>query len=725
MSDYDLKAEFQENYRYSHDYWAPFVKDAQVYTLAASGYTWSDEERKALIKEGREPLELNIMRRPLQFFSGYLRDNVNQVIYGPVEGSDQKTADQFTKLSYYVWDKGKGYPTFLDAADESFKSGISLCGIQMDYSRDFVNGDVAFFNRTYNSFFLDPTFGSIDLSDCGFAITRDLIIKESAKQLLPFIDSQIIDDIGMGYRDDKFMTYHPQFTTMSRNRNLLAYDQYYRRTTKTRKYLIDLDNAFHRDITDLPADELRKLKEGINKLQQDREDAEILGLDLEEMPNVEIRSVERPYIELHIMLNGQPVWAGEDKTGIVDTYPFVPMLCYFEPSIWMPSQRIQGMASCQWSAQRQFIKRHMKIIDMMDSTISTGYKYLIGSVADISDLQQSGQNKLVGVVNDPEKAPQGLDSVQQLQGGGANPALIEYQNVLDKLTLTLGNVTEASLGMDEKRNTLVSGRLAQVQIAQNLMSNRKVFDNIDTAQMILGGLIMQVIQNKFPVGKVKRILGEDPTQQFYDKEFEQYDAVIKEGVRSRSQKDAYYYELVNLKRDGIVDVPQSEIIGALAMAGMSDLEEAIQQQEQQQQQQQEKIDAQERLAMELGNAEKEQKIALAQERRARVVADLGLAEERISEASSNRADAALARAKTITEIATMEDERIIRVLEFVNMLEAQEAIGQDQVSEKISAQASLINSDTEGSAENQVVQQAQQELNQEVQNGLQEGQGLA
>ena len=93
IDDYVIKAEFQENYRYAHDFWAPFIKDAQVYSLAASGYTWSDDERKALIKEGREPLEYNIMRRPLQFFSGYLRDNINQIIYSPVEGSDQQTAD--------------------------------------------------------------------------------------------------------------------------------------------------------------------------------------------------------------------------------------------------------------------------------------------------------------------------------------------------------------------------------------------------------------------------------------------------------------------------------------------------------------------------------------------------------------------------------------------------------------------------------------------------------
>jgi hypothetical protein len=722
VQDVDLRSEFLENYRYAHDYWQPFVKDAEVYTLAASGYTWSNAERKALVAEGREPIEFNITRRPLQFFSGYLRDNINSIVYGPVEGSDQKTADQFTKLGYYIWDKGQGYPTFLDACDEGMKSGIALCGIRMDYSNDFVNGDIQFFKRTYNSFFLDPTFESIDLKDCGFAITRDLITRESAKQLLPFIPASDIDDVSMGFRDDKFMSYHPQFTTFSRNRNLLAYDQYYRRTSRTRTYLVDLDNAFHRDISDLSAEDLRNLKAGVKKLQQDRKDAEILNLDLDQVPNVEIRSVNRPYVELNIMLNGQAMWSGEDKTGICETFPFVPLICYMEPSIWSPSQRIQGMAGSQYSAQRQFNKRHMKIIDMMDSTISTGYKYLIGSVPDTSDLQQSGQNRIVGVSPDPEKAPQGLGSVEQLQGGGANPSLMEYQAVLDKLTLTLGNVTEASLGMDEKRNTLVSGRLAQVQIAQNLMSNRKVFDNIDTSQQVLGSLILQVIQNHYPPGKVKRILAEEPTEQFYNKEFEQFDAVIKEGVRSKSQRDAYYYELVNLKRDGIVDVPQSAIVGALGMAGLSDLQESIAQQQEQQAEQQKKIDAAEAMQMELANSQKEANLALAQVRRGREVGELGLMQYRSSEAQQNIAEAALTRAKTITEIASMEDDRIMKVIQFVNSLETDQREKTIDLANQTENIADKINTDTEGTVENAQMQTAQQEINNIVNQGVQNGQ---
>lgn len=688
LTDTEIRGEFQENYRYSHDFWAPFNKDAQVYTLAASGYTWSDDERKTLIKEGREPLELNIIRRPLQFFSGYLRDHINEIIYSPVEGSDQKTADQFTKLSYYIWDKGKGFPTFLDGADEAFKSGIALCGIFMDYSKDFINGDIKFYKRCYNQFYLDPTFEAIDLSDCSFGIMRDLVDKQYAKQLLPDVDPNFINDLSMGYRDDKFMQYHPQFTTFSRNRNLIAYDQYYKKVTRKRQFLVDMKSNFYRDITDLDKDEKNRLKMGLRRLEDLRYNADFYDINRDQIPHVEIRSVDRLFVELNVLLNGQRVYCGDDKTGINKTYPFVPQICYMEPSIWMPSQRIQGIASCNWSAQRQFNKRHMKIVDMMDSDISTGFKYLLGTVPDPQDLQQSGQNRIIGI--DPENNPAGINAVEQLRGGGANPALIEYQKILDDLTLTLSNVTPSALGVDEGGNTQISGRLAQVRIAQGLIGNRKILENVETAQEVLGTLVLQCVQAKYPPGKIERILAETPTDQFYEQEFEQYDSVVKEGIRSKSQKDAYYYELVNLKKDGIVDVPQAEIVRALSMAGLSDLEEAIEKRDEMLAAQAAQEAEFKQAQLDVLKATKEEKLGLAGERKSREISNLALKDERESEAQQNIAQAALDRAKAITEIAGLHESRILKVLDFINMLEQQEAAGREAQKLQVSAEAQSI-----------------------------------
>ena len=671
QTDRDLLREFQENYRYAHDYWAPFNTNAKVFTNAAGGFTWSNNELKELEKEGREPIEFNILRRPLQFFSGYLRDNLNSVVYEPMEGSDQKTADQLTKLSYYIWDKGEGYNTFLNSADESMKSGISLCGLRMDYSKDFINGDISFFNRTYNSFYLDPNFERIDLKDCSFAITRDLLDKSIAKQMLPFVDPKHIDDIQGSFRDDKFMSYHPNSTFLMKNRNVIAYDQYYTRVTKNRTFLIDESNSFYRDITDLSKEDSDKLKVGIYRIRKLHEEARAAGEDTSQLPSLtEIKSLNRDFVELNIMLNGQPVYTGDDKTGINKTFPFAPNICYLEPSIWHSSQRLQGLAAAGYSAQRQFNKRHMKIQDMMDSTISTGFKYLLGSVPDVSDLQQSGQNKLIGV--DPENAPEGLGSVQELNGGSANPSLIEYQSVLDQLTLTLLNVNESVLGVDDKGNTQVSGRLAQVRIGQGLRSNRKIFDNIELCQKVIGGLVLTAIQSKYSPGKIKRILGEEPTEQFYEKDFEQYDSIIKEGVRSQSQKDAYYYELVNLKREQIVDVPQEEIVRALQMSGMSDLEEAIKKQAESQQQQAQQEQMLQQKQIELIDATTQEKLGLAAERSSRTESNIGLSQERRAAAVKDLAMAELDKAKAIVEISKLHEDRLAQAFDIVNQIHTQE-----------------------------------------------------
>ena len=135
------------------------------------------------------------------------------------------------------------------------------------------------------------------------------------------------------------------------------------------------------------------------------------------------------------------------------------------------------------------------------------------------------------------------------------------------------------------------------------------------------------------------------------------------------------------------------------MSGISDLEEAIQAQQEQQAEQQKKIDEQERIALELANTQIEKNLATASERKSRERSNLGLEISRISEAEENRADAALARAKTITEIASLEDDRIIKVMEFVTMLERQEIEDRQNLQIQLEGKAQAITDSVESKQE--------------------------
>ena len=58
----------------------------------------------------------------------------------------------------------------------------------------------------------------------------------------------------------------------------------------------------------------------------------------------------------------------------------------------------------------------------------------------------------------------------------------------------------------------------------------------------------------------------------------------------------------------------------------------------------------------------DQNTALAEERRARVLADIGLARERISEGEQNYAKALLDNAKTVKEIQDLDRKRLLDVM---------------------------------------------------------------
>lgn len=704
----DITAEFKDNLKYAQEYWSPYVNLARATTKAAAGRSWTTQEMALLAEQHREPLEYNIIRNKIEFLSGYLRDNLKSVVIAPVEGSDQKTADQFTKVEYQIWDKDYGNEVFLNAADECIKSGICLAGVEMNYAKDFLNGDVTFFSRTFGSFYLDPTFENIDLRDCGFAMMRDIIKKDSVRSLMPTLNQKDIDEIGsVAFGTGQYDKYNSYLNYTIRQKDSCVYDRYYVRTTKNHRYMIDETTGYFKDVTGKSDSEIKDLKIGLERMSMIQRNAELYDLPVSEEHKIYFKTVERPYIELNVFINERLVYNGIDQTKITEMYPFAPVICFFEPSIWDSELRIQGQSQVLYLLNRDFNKRHVKIVDIIDRCASKGYKYLLGSIPDVTDLENTGQNVRIGVEGDPEKNPAGLGALEEINGGDVPSSLLEYQDILNKLSLDLANINPSLMGMDEGGNTQISGRLAQTRIIQGLISNRKIFDNIEIAQKILGKVAMLAVQRNYPAGKIRRIINEEPTQQFYLEDFEQYDAVIKEAVRSQSQKDAYYYELVNLKREGIVNISEQDILKALSMTGLSDLEESIAQREQAQAQEEKEVKDIEKTLM---IAEAKQRFAMAKESEGRMQNDLAGSVEKLSQAAENKSQAVLDKAKTITEIASMNDDRILKVLEFIKSLNIDQSIDQTKNEIKSEVKKSQLQENIENVNDKQV-----QPL--EVQNG--------
>lgn len=647
---------FYDAYRTWGVYYAAAYRDLRAY----AGDNWTNLEKTKLERQNRMILELNKIRRVVNLYSGYERENRTATVCAPVEGSDVKTADQFSDILYYVYEKANADYIISEAFEHSLKTGLAIIGLYMDYSRDKVNGDIKMYWKPFNALMLDPYFTKRDLSDCDQASTRDLLSKEQIKSLLPWIEPSVIDNLPTGIRDNKYqyLGIYRQYNSTYIAKNLCTYDQYWKRINKVQKYLVDMETGVTEEFNG-DGEEEAILK---SQLREDAARRAEMGLS----PRLELITSHKRSVELNIIVSGQLLYSGPDPTGL-DDYPFVPVLLYHEPLIDTFELKIQGIVRSVRDAQRQYNRRHSQIIDLMESIINTGYITKNGAVLDPNMLMQAGQGKQI-VVNE------GYDvnaDIREISPPNIPPGYLQYQDIIDKNIMEIPGASDELLGLSSVGDSQVSGKLAEVRASNGLKGNRGIFDNLEQSRKYLGLLVIEAIQKNYSPGKIARIIGEEPTEQFFSGQFEEYDCAIKQAVKTSTQREAYYYQLLQLVALG-APIPWADIMEVAPLQGSTKLHEVMRQQAEQAQQaaqaEQEAMQMQKMLDMAAVN----QSTALAEERRARVLADIGLAKERESEVTQNHAKAFLDNAKTIAQIQDIPQKRMVEVLKLASQIKAQE-----------------------------------------------------
>lgn len=627
---------FYDAYRTWGVFYAAAYRDLRAY----AGDNWTNLERTKLERQNRMVLELNKIRRVVNLYSGYERENRTQTVTAPVEGSDEITADLFSNVMYYVYEKGNADYIISEAFEHALKTGLAIVGIYMDYSKDKVNGDIKFYWKPFNALMLDPYFTKRDLSDCDQASTRDLLSKEQVKAMLPWIDPEEIDAIPTGIRDNKYqyLGIYRQYNSTYIAKNLVTYDQYWKRINKVQKYLVD-ENTGVSEEWEGTREEEKQLKE-----------------TLKHTPQVKLINSHKRTVELNIIVGGKLLYSGPDPTGL-DNFPFMPILLYHEPLIDTYELKIQGLVRSIRDAQKQYNRRHSQIIDLMESIINTGWITRNGAVLDPTMLLQAGQGRQI-VVND------GYDvnaDIREISPPNIPPGYLQYQDIIDKNIMEIPGASDELLGLSSTGDSQVSGKLAEVRSSNGLKGNRGIFDNLEQTKKYLGMLVLEAIQKNYTPGKIWRITNKEPTEEFFSGQFGEYDCAIKQAVKTATQREAYYYQLLQLVSLG-APIPWEDLLEAAPLQGKTELIEKMAERAEMQQQEQQKLQEAEQIEKAMQISQIEQNTALAEERRARVLADIGLAKERISEQEQNYAKALLDNAKTIKEIEDVDRKRLIDVM---------------------------------------------------------------
>ena len=591
----------------------------------------------------RRQFNFNRIRRVINMISGHQRKNRKSTIVVPVENGDDQTADQFSKVMMWINNQENVLETISEAFHGALVTGMNLLQVWVDYRSDPVSGNIRVDNCSYNSFLIDPYFRKPDLSDCNALWKRSFLTKRECLSLLPDKSEDIMgliaNDSGTG-RDGKF-----QFMPESYNfgyKNLLTYDEFYYRDYRTQKMLVDSQTG--------------------ETMEWKSNNEEGLEQFLLQYPQITVIDSEVPTVKLAIVVQGKVMYDGPNPIGI-DTYPFVPVLGYYNPQMPYFPWRIQGVVRGLRDAQYLYNRRRIIELDILESQINSGWIYKENALVNPKDVFMSGQGRGLALKEDAQ-----MSDVQQIQPPQIPPSMIQLSELLAKEVSEISGVNEELIGsaVDDK-----AGILSMLRQGAGLTTLQVLFDQLDRSQKTLGKIIIDIIQTNFTPGKIKKILNEEPTAQFYNKAFGKYDSVVEEGLNTSTQKQMQFAQMLQLHEAGVPITAQDLLEAATIQNKKKIVENAVKSQEQQgqMQQMQFKSEMQEQQArVQLAQARSMADQGLYMERASRVEENKSMAIERIHKANQEDQTATLDKIKAIKELEEMDLGHLEKLINLVNSL---------------------------------------------------------
>ena len=595
----------------------------------------------------RRQFNFNRIKRIVNMISGYQRQHRKSVVATPVLPHAQQGADDFTKLLYHTDSIASINEIESDAFEGAVITGMNLMSVWMDFRNDPVNGEIKVDKCAHNAFLIDPYFRSMDLSDCNNIWTRKYLTQNVIAGLLPGRESEIKNLRGWANRDGKF-----QFEPESYNygmQDLLIYDEFWYLSTRKQTSLVDVQTG-----------------ESMEWRGQDED----LDTFLRMYPQIIKIEHEIPTTKLAIVVQGKVMYHGPNPLGI-DRYPFVPVWAYYRPDIPYFPWRIQGVVRGLRDAQYLYNRRRILELDILESQINSGYKYKENALVNPKDVFLQGQGKGLAL-----KAEAQMTDVEKIEPAQVPPSMIQLSELLGQEISQISGVNEELLGSAEDDK---AGILSMLRQGAGLTTLQVLFDNLDRAKKQLGSLRIELMQANWTPGKVERILGRKPADEFYNRAFPKYDIVVEEAPLTSTQKQLALRQALYLREIGI-PIPTSYLIENMNIPDKDNLIKQITEIEQAQQRQEQQMAQLQMQQLQVDNETKisyaEAQKSLAAERLNKVQLDAALNAERLQRADEDRTGAVLNLIKAAKEVQGMEIDQLEKAINMINNIENNEVASQ-------------------------------------------------
>lgn len=678
--------ELDDFWKESQSLWQQYWYEADLDTKMATGQQDYWNSFYNVNYRNQKVLQFNKILRIINMVGGYQRDNrLASIIQAADNDPDMgETAEQRTTVLNWCKQQDRTYEKISDCFDGSNTCGLNLLNLWMDFREDPESGEIRCDRLPFNSFLMDNYWTKQDLSDCDRIWTRRYITTRQLKSLIPGIGKDI-PMLGKGYaaKDGKF-----QFLAQNwyqYQQEMYAYDEYWVKDYKKKRKLLDKSTG--------EVANWNGTKEQLQLLRQIN-------------PNVEIITATVPTIKLHVLVNNHLIYEEQSPYGI-DKFPFVPFMCYHYPEVQNYAYRYQGIVRNIRDSQIELNRRRNRLLDILDAQVQSGLMVKEDALVNPEDAFMQGPGK---VMYFKQSANLATDQVQ-FQAPPVGQGWMELIQTIEKEIMDIVGPEELfAQNMGAKEMTSV---LMKLKMGAGLTGLRNIFDRLNLSQIMVGEIMDDMIVNNFSKGKVKNILGHDASERFFDNEFSKFSCIVEEAELTASQRQLKFLQAIQMKQITPDAIPDDYLIEMSSLQDKKRLVELSQQKQQQaaqmqQQQAQAEMQQSQMLARSL-EAKAQRDFSAAGELEARAVADMGLAKERSAQAAHDRAETALSNAKALHEISDLQEDRLIKLSNFVVDLQAkQQALAGGEEEDSIE-QADKVKANVTQDDASTKLQQPQQE----------------
>lgn len=648
----DIVQEANERYQMNLSPWQSFLYEQQIDRKVYLGdhrslylYGNMNYEQQKFVFNPSMPVVNMVCGRQRQY------RKATQII--PVHGASDRTASQATKVLQSAYSFDDTYNKISNCFKESAGiTGLSLMHSWIDYRYDPICGDLRSECYSADMLMMDAFWRELDLSDCQFIRTRKYLHRNQIKKLLPGRERDLDLINGRPYFDTKF-TFMPQQYNI-RRKDFLAYDEYWYQAERMGTFLVD-SNTYESVEVSLTKDELDEIKI--------------------EFPEVVIVKEKVPTVHLAIIVNDQCFYDGPNPLKI-DMYPFTPFVGYHDLTDNNYSYRYQGVVRNIRDQNYLYSYRKQLELDLLAAQFS-GVNVEEDALIDEGDAFKSGPGK----VRFFKKGR--MNAIQEVPGANINPANFQITSMLKQDVQSDAGVTPELLGQAEDSDVGITEQLRQ---GAALTTLQELFDNLDYSQRNAGRLHWAIIQKNYTLGKIRRMIQEEPTNEFRDKCFQKYDAVVANAPLTATTKQLAYLQKYTLWKDGL-PIPVDQLISDLTIQDKDKLIEAIKQQQQAQQEQQNQMSELQMQNQAIVNESLQSKAmsdrSLANEREMRGRLEQYEIATKYNESEHHKAAATLDKARAAKEIESMGVNDFVKIFSLIQNIQNEQDIKEQQETREV------------------------------------------